>query len=67
MKSRKPSAAAELRQLIESAGMNQTSASTALGMSRRMLSYYLSGEHEVELRTLLAMRWIASQRVSEST
>ena len=59
MPARKKSPADELRDLIAAAGLNQTSAAQALGMSRRMLQYNLSGSHEVERRTLLAMRWLA--------
>lgn len=60
--SRKKSPADELRELIAAAGLNQTTAAEALGMSRRMLQYNLSGSHEIETRTLLAMRWLAHER-----
>ena len=62
MATRKKSPAEELRDLIAAAGLNQTTAAVELGMSRRMLQYYVSGEKRVETRTLLAMRWLANER-----
>lgn len=48
--------AAELQKVIDRAGHSQSSAARALGISRRMLMYYLSGEHEIPLKIALAVK-----------
>lgn len=46
----------ELQKAIERAGHSQSSAAKELGISRRMLLYYLSGEHEIPRMLELAMK-----------
>jgi predicted transcriptional regulator len=48
--------AAELQKAIDRAGHSQSSAARALGISRRMLMYYLSGKHEIPRLVELAVK-----------
>jgi hypothetical protein len=48
--------AAELQKAITRAGHSQSSAARELGISRRMLMYYLSGEHEIPRLVELAVK-----------
>lgn len=54
--------AAELQKAIELAGHSQFSAARELGISRRMLMYYLSGEHEIPRLVELAVRSLRRPR-----
>lgn len=47
---------AELQKVIDRAGHTQSSAARELGISRRMLMYYLSGEHEIPRLVELAVK-----------
>lgn len=46
-------------------GLSLTAAAEALGLSRRQVAYYASGEHEVPRTVLLACKgWEAEQRTA---
>jgi predicted transcriptional regulator len=48
--------AAELQKAIDRAGHSQSSAARELGISRRMLMYYLSGKYEIPRVIELAVK-----------
>jgi DNA-binding transcriptional regulator YiaG len=53
----------ELRALIEAAGLSQGAAAQALGKTRRIVEYWLSGKQEVPRMAILAMRRIVEHGV----
>lgn len=53
---------AELQKAIERAGHSQSSAAKELGISRRMLMYYLSGEYEIPKLVELAVKALPRKR-----
>lgn len=50
---------AELRDLIAACGMSQREAAAALDRTKRMVEYWLSGDHDVPRTVMLAMRYLA--------
>lgn len=58
----KQSSRDELRALLAASGLTQVAAAKAIGVTPRLLQYNLAGKHPVELRTLLALRWVISEQ-----
>jgi DNA-binding transcriptional regulator YiaG len=51
---------AEFRQLCRDSGLTQQEIATVLGVSRRILQYWLSdGRHEPPPMAVMALRWLA--------
>lgn len=50
---------AELRRLIDAAGLNQTTAAKRLGMTPRAIRHYLAGSRGIPEVVLVAMRMIS--------
>lgn len=51
---------AELQKAIDRAGHSQSSAARELGISRRMLMYYLSGEYEIPRLVEIAVKSLSA-------
>ncbi len=51
----------EFRQLCRDSGLTQQEIATVLGVSRRILQYWLSdGRHDAPPMAVMALRWLAA-------